>query len=394
MINQNERSSYQIKREVISRKLLYIFIFLLAASFLIHSFTKTKEYSERENRNLAQRPKITWEKLTNGTFMSEYEEYVSDQFAFRDICVVLRSAFSSFLGKSESNGVYKSKDGYLIQDFKKPSEENMRKQVNAIYDFTKEYSKLKHYIAIAPNAVSVLSDKLPTNAPVYDQNIYIDNLEKELGSDLKFIDLRKSLTAHKKEYIFYKTDHHWTTLGAWYGYQKIAKEMNLKNGIHTKYEVLDVTSTFQGTLSATSGYGTYTYDTISTYIDKEDKISTLVYYVEEQEKEPTLYKEEALENRDKYQVFLGGNHPLIEIDTNAASKKTLLIFKDSYANCVIPFLAHDYKKIVVVDPRYYYGDLKELISSKKINEVLYLYNADTFSTDTSLASLLTNSLED
>lgn len=394
MINQNERSSYQIKRDVISRKLLYIFIFLLAASFLIHSFTKTKEYSERENRNLAQKPDISWEKITNGTFMSEYEEYVSDQFAFRDICVVFRSAFSSFLGKSESNGVYKSKNGYLIQDFKKPDKENMRKQVNAIYDFTKEYPKFNHYIAIAPNAVSVLSDKLPKDAPVYDQNLYLDELEKELGSDLKFIDLRKNLTAHKKEYIFYKTDHHWTTLGAWYGYQKIAKEMGLKNGLLTKYEVLDVTSAFQGTLSATSGYGTYTYDTISTYIDKEDKLSTLVYYVEEQDKEPTLYKKEALENRDKYQVFLGGNHPLIEIDTNANSKKTLLIFKDSYANCVIPFLAHDYKKIVVVDPRYYYGDLKELMTSKKINDVLYLYNADTFSTDTSLASLLANSLQE
>ncbi len=394
MINQNERSSYQIKRDVISRKLLYIFIFLLAASFLIHSFTKTKEYSERENRNLAQKPDISWEKITNGTFMSEYEEYVSDQFAFRDICVVFRSAFSSFLGKSESNGVYKSKNGYLIQDFKKPDKENMRKQVNAIYDFTKEYPKLNHYIAIAPNAVSVLSDKLPKDAPVSDQNLYLDELEKELGSDLKFIDLRKNLTAHKKEYIFYKTDHHWTTLGAWYGYQKIAKEMGLKNGLLTKYEVLDVTSAFQGTLSATSGYGTYTYDTISTYIDKEDKLSTLVYYVEEQDKEPTLYKKEALENRDKYQVFLGGNHPLIEIDTNANSKKTLLIFKDSYANCVIPFLAHDYKKIVVVDPRYYYGDLKELMTSKKINDVLYLYNADTFSTDTSLASLLANSLQE
>lgn len=394
MTNQNERSSYQIKREVISRKLLYIFIFLLAASFLIHSFTKTKQYSERENRNLAQKPEITWEKITNGTFMNEYEEYVSDQFAFRDICVVFRSAFSSFLGKSESNGVYKSKNGYLIQDFKKPSQENMRKQVNAIYDFTKEYSKLKHYIAIVPNAVSVLSDKLPANAPVYDQNLYINELKNQIGSDLQFIDLRKSLTAHKKEYIFYKTDHHWTTLGAWYGYQKIAQDMGLKNGINTKYEVLDVTSAFQGTLSATSGYGTYTYDTISTYVDKNDDLSTLVYYVEEQEKSPTLYKKEALENRDKYQVFLGGNHPLIEIDTNANSKKTLLIFKDSYANCVIPFLAHDYKKIVVVDPRYYYGDLKELMSSKKINEVLYLYNADTFSTDTSLASLLVNSLEE
>jgi hypothetical protein len=101
----------------------------------------------------------------------------------------------------------------------------------------------------------------------------------------------------------------------------------------------------------------------------------------------------ALEDRDKYQVFLGGNHPLVEIDTNADTEKTLLIFKDSYANCVIPFLAHDYKKIVVVDPRYYYGDLKELISSKKIKEVLYLYNADTFSTDTSLTSLLTNALQ-
>jgi hypothetical protein len=392
-VSFNEKNSYQQKREIIGLRLLYLFVFLLAAAFLIHICTKNREYSERENRNLAQNPTITWEKITNGTFMSEYEEYISDQFAFRDICVVLRSAVGSVMGKSESNGVYKGKDGYLIQEFSEPSDENLKKQMNAIYDFSKEYPKITCYMAIVPNAVSVLADKLPANAPVYSQDSYLDEIEKELGDELTFIDVRETLKAHNEEYIYYKTDHHWTTLGAWYGYQKIAEEMNLKNGVNAEYEVLNVTNKFQGTLAATSGYGTYTYDSISVYSDTEQDLSTLVYYVEEQEKQSSLYVTSALEERDKYQVFLGGNHPLVEIDTNANSKKTLLIFKDSYANCVIPFLAHDYKKIVVVDPRYYYGDLKELISSKKIKEVLYLYNADTFSTDTSLTSLLTNALQ-
>ena len=110
----------------------------------------------------------------------------------------------------------------------------------------------------------------------------------------------------------------------------------------------------------------------------------MVNYVEEGRRSATVYAPECLEARDKYTVFFGGNHALVKLEMLSDSDRVLLVLKDSYANCFVPFLIPDYKAIVMVDPRYYTGDLETLMSAEGVTEVLFMYNANTFSSDTAL----------
>ena len=104
------------------------------------------------------------------------------------------------------------------------------------------------------------------------------------------------------------------------------------------------------------------------------------------------YSKEGL--RDKYALFFGGNHAQIKISTPTETDNTLLVLKDSYANSFIPFLAQHYRKIIMIDPRYYFGDLEQLMQVENVQEILYLYNANTFFTDTSLELALTTAEQD
>ena len=142
---------------------------------------------------------------------------------------------------------------------------------------------------------------------------------------------------------------------------------------------------FKGTLSAKSGFRSGETDELDVFLPNGDNtISSVVNYVDEQKKSASFYDTSKLNTRDKYALFFGGNHAQIKISTPTESNNTLLVLKDSYANSFIPFLAQHYRKIIMIDPRYYYGDLEQLLQVENVQEVLYLYNANTFFADTSL----------
>ena len=168
-----------------------------------------------------------------------------------------------------------------------------------------------------------------------------------------------------------------------------------------------MTDSFAGTLASKSGFPLKKKDTIEIWVPEEDAAASgtedayrpsvryIVDYVEEGEKTADVYDSEKLDTADKYAVFFGGNYPLIKITTtNDTGRSPLLIFKDSYANCFVPFLLPYYDEIIMVDPRYYYGDIGELIRSEDISQILFLYNADTFFEDTSLADVLATKSEE
>ena len=262
--------------------------------------------------------------------------------------------------------------------------------MKAIDNFAKRYKDVKQYMLISPTSVGILKDKLPYSAPVIDQESYLKSYKEKLPSSIKFVDTYETLNNHKDEYIFYKTDHHWTSLGAFYSYEKLAEDMGLKKKPDDYYNVQLVSNDFFGALSSKSGYDVKEGDKVQVYIPTKNEEYIVVNYVEEQEKSASLYSSEALEKKDNYEVFLKGNHPLVKIKTSAKNDKTLLIFKDSYANSFIPFLINDFSKIIVVDPRYYYEDIDKLMEQENVNEVLYLYNANTFFSDRSLSPVLNN----
>lgn len=392
MKNRNTSKNKKTKKKLGKKyciSLCALFICYIVFFVAVNTLGEKKTFSETENRVLQSKPTFSVEKLFEGRYISKYEKYKVDQFFNRDFWIDVKVKTDKLLLKKSSNGVYLGKDGYLLEDFEKPNEENVSKNLNAINDFSKKYKDVKQYMLISPTAVSILRDKLPLAAPVEDQQKYLDEYSKKIDSNIKFVDTYATLLEHKSENLYYKSDHHWTTLGAFYSYEKLAEDMELSSKDSDDYDIELVSNSFEGALASESGYKT-DLDKIKVYIPKDENDQVVVNYEEEQKKTATLYDSEKLEQKDKYQVFLGGNHPIVKIDTTSDSGKTLLIFKDSYANCFVQFLTTNFSKIILVDPRYYYEDIDELMKNEGVDEVLYLYNANTFFGDTSLAPVLNN----
>ncbi len=190
--------------------------------------------------------------------------------------------------------------------------------------------------------------------------------------------------------VYYRTDHHWTTEAAYQAFLSVADEMNLTVD---EYESGAVTETFNGSLTSESGFTAETLDTISVYLPEtsDNDVDYVVTYTEEQTRSATCYQTDYLSEDDPYQIFFGGNHPQIVIETDADTDRKLLVFKDSYANCFIPFLISSFKEITIVDPRYYYDDIDALMSQNQFTDVLYLYNVNTLAEDNNLYAVLQSS---
>lgn len=365
---------------------LGLLFFLLPVIVLVSSIILPDTgFSEKENRILASRPALKLDQIISGVYEKQFETYENDQFPLRDMWITLKTTTDRLMGKVEENGVYLGKNGYLMEAFNAPSQTQYDATVNAMTSFAQKHSDLKQYALIAPNSVNILKSNLPAFAPTDDQNPWIDKLKDSLTSaGVTFIDIRDTFTDHKTEDLYYHTDHHWTTLGAYYAYLQAATVMGIDTSSDS-YDKAPVSQTFKGTLSAKSGFRSGETDELDVFLPNGDNtLSSVVNYVDEQKKSASFYDTSKINTRDKYALFFGGNHAQIKISTPTESNNTLLVLKDSYANSFVPFLAQHYRKIIMIDPRYYYGDLEQLLQVENVQEVLYLYNANTFFADTSL----------
>lgn len=232
--------------------LLFLFIPLIV--LILSIVLPDRGFSEKENRVLSSLPHLNGSQITSGGFEKQFETYENDQFPLRDLWITLKAGTDRLMGKVESNGVYVGKSGYLMEEFKAPDQTQYDATVKAMTDFAQKHSDLKQYALIAPNSVNILSDRLPAFAPVQDQNSWLDSLSASLAdAGVTFIDVRSTFKDHKMEDLYYHTDHHWTTQGAYYAYLKAAKDMGIDTSADT-YDKAPVTRSFQGTLSAKSGF--------------------------------------------------------------------------------------------------------------------------------------------
>jgi len=360
-----------------------LFIVFLSTMFLSNIIKVDLEFSESENRRLQQAPKFTLNALAKGEFTRDFERYITDQIPLRDFWVKVKATSEMIVGKRDNNGVYLGKDGYLLQKFDKPVEEKYQKNIEAINTFALNNSDLQIYLMMVPNSVKVLEQKLPLFADPYNQRDYIDKAREYLKDNIQFIDIIDALLSHKDEYIYYRTDHHWTTKGAYYAYQKFMKDIGIVPYDEKAFDHILVTDEFYGSLYSKSGFRHIKPDSIELYMPKTDK-ECKVYSYDQNESKSSLYELANVEKKDKYTVFLGGNHSLMKIETEGNENKRLLIVKDSFANSFIPFLTNHYGEIYVVDLRYYNDSLKELIKSKDIDDVLILYSVNNFVEDDSI----------
>lgn len=378
--------NYKREKKEIRIWMTRVFCLLMIVLCGINLLKKDKPFSETENRMLEGKPKLSVGNVISGKYMEQYTSYKSDQFVGRDFWISMKTGVDYMLGKREENGVYNGKDHYLMEQIKAPVSRAYEENIKAMKQFKEKYPNIPMKMMLVPNAANILNEKLPALAVVKDQTKLFQKVEKDLKDSYEWLDLTKTMKKHKKEEIYYHTDHHWTTLGAYYAYQEYMKAKDEKELV--EFQKYPVTNQFNGTLSSTSGYERNYKERINVYLPKEDSVEYVVEYREEQKKTTTVYNKEKLKEKDKYGMFFDGNHSIVDIKTTAASDEKLLILKDSYANCFVPFLIPYYREIMMIDPRYYYGDLYELLDSENYSEVLFLYNGNTFLEDNSINGVL------
>ena len=359
--------------------ILAVFLGFIGAFLLLMVVMPDRDFSQQENRYLQRLPIFSLDALTEGDYTADFEKYTTDQFPFRDAWTSLKARCELLLGKKENNGVYYCAGGALIPHFDVPAKEAVDKNIdylNALVDNT----DIPVYFGLIPGAGEVQSSLLPKNAPIGSQQTVIDWAYGR--SRAINIDVQSALDAHKDEYIFYRTDHHWTSLGAFYGYQALCEAMGLPAPSLSDYERETVSDSFYGTTWSSSGFAWVPPDTMETFVPDDGSV-TVTDYGKNPPAEGPLYDTSFLEVKDKYSMFLGGNSSLRSIETGHDGPK-LLVVRDSYSDSLAPFLLENFSRIDLVDLRYYKSSLAAYAAENDFDSILVLYSVSNFSTDRNL----------
>ena len=357
-----------------------IFLTFIFGFFIANLVVPDREMSEQENKFLQQLPKFSFEALFDKTFTKEFETYTTDQFVLRDEWITLKAASELALGKEENNDVSYGKDQTLIEAFEEPDRSSSDKNVGYLNQLVAN-TDADVYFALIPGKSEIWADRLPARTPNDSQADYIEYCYGL--SEANNVDILGAMREHADEYIYYRTDHHWTSLGAYYGYSAIGKAMDIAVPALESYADRRVVSdSFYGTTWSSSGFSWVKPDSMEIFVDAPEGLK-ITSYPEGSPVEGQLYDESKLAVKDKYSMFMGGNCPLHEIVTGNEGP-SLLIIRDSYTDSLIPFLLEDFSEIHVVDLRYYRLSIADYIAEHDFDSVLVAYSVDTFASDTNL----------
>lgn len=367
---------------------IFVFCALLFGFTAAAAAKPSKGFSETENRILAQRPKITAETVLDGEFEADYEKYLTDQFFGRDAWIGLKTFAERLLLKSESKDIYFGRDGYLIEKHTGSFDTDLARQNGEqlaafVRQYEPQFGKGHVSVMLVPNAVDMLLNELPPYADSGKGAAYLEQVSGQVPEGIWF-DTMLILQAHAGEELYYRTDHHWKTRAAFYVYQAWAAMRGYGVAKLSDYEIQTVTTDFEGTIQSKLGIRTGG-DTIELFLPKH-----AVSYAVLQENgsvKSTLYDDAALDTKDQYAVYFGGNEAFVHISTEADSTRKILVLKDSYANCFIPFLIGEFREIDLVDLRYSRERLSERINGGAYTDLLVLYNVSGFAEDTNIGKL-------
>ena len=364
------------------------FLFLVAMPVLtfINFPKEDKPFSENENRTLAGFPEISFEAYVDKSAMTGFEDWFSDRFFGREEWIKLKNSTERFIGKTEVNGIFTVEDR-MMQVWKGYDKEFIDKNLAAINKFTEKNSDIPVYFMLAPTSQEIYSGLLPECTPIGSQQEMSNYCRENL--ECGYIDIFPALKSHSDEYIYYRTDHHWTSYGAYLAYAEAAKSLGYQAAPLSAFDIEHASSDFRGTLYSKTLDDSITPDIIDYYHSKAENDLTLTINDGVSVKDyDSLYFREYLDVKDKYSSFMGTNSPVMTITTEESNnEQSILIFKDSYAHSFIPFLTSHYSKITVLDMRYINLGYSNLVDMEEYDSVLLLYNAITFSEDSHIRKL-------
>jgi len=374
---------------------ILLFCAMLAGCAVLYSVMPQKEYSVIENRSLEPKPEWALEDFLSGDYQEHYETYLNDQMVFRDRWAGLAAAMERLVGKREVNGVYIGKDGYLLEKYSDSDFEDAQIEKNIailssfLNDAVKSYGTDHVTCLMIPDKADAMPNKLPEHASACTKKdrYAAAELSKRLQEPEILLDAGPVLRAHQDEYIYYRTDHHWTTLGAYYAYRAWADRTGHPAGQPEDYDRETVFTDFYGTtynkaqvkvpMDHVELFHSQNENGIQVNEDDGEVVSDSFYFTEA-----------AAEGFNRYNVFFSKNTAKIQITTKAETDRSLLLVKDSFANCFVPFLAGDYDEILMIDCRYGKEKVRDLLAEHdEITDVLVMYSTKKFMQDTNLDAL-------
>lgn len=292
--------------------------------------------------------------------------------------------------QKENNGIYNGQDGYLLEKFGEPDFEEVGSYADAIQDFADNHPEANISFLLAPNSIGLHPELLPWLATAYPQSEVNAFIGERVPEEVGFLNGFDFLKPEDGSPVFYRTDHHWTTYGAFLAYLAYAESMGWEPLSEEQFHIKTVTDSFLGSYHTKGQFGGATPDSIQVYEPKEP-IATEMYIADTDTTTTDLYDESFLHKKDKYSIFQGGVHALVTLNSNLAPGKAdldkLLIVKDSYAHSMVPFLVNHVEEIHMIDIRYYNGDISDYMKQNGIDDVLLLFNTSTFVEERGLLKL-------
>ncbi|MDD2361832.1 MAG: DHHW family protein [Oscillospiraceae bacterium] len=328
--------------------------------------------------------------IFSGRYTSQFEKYTSDQFIGRDGWIGFKTLTELAMLKKDNGRVYFGKNGTLFDATETVDEKQLISNAGFVLEYIKsvrkELPEVNDSVLLVPTASEIYPDLLPAFAPVPDQQAAVLKVKEAFGDDVALYNPTDLLKSSKGEYLYYRTDHHWTTNAAYIVYDGWARANGINPLIQADFDVTRLSDSFYGTLHSKANLFTIKPDSIMAF-NFTQSVPVSADYGKDNISS-SLYFEEYLDTKDKYSYFLGENRPLIEITTGTKNGKTLMLIQDSYAHCFIPFLTSHFENILVLDPRHLDTDYKSYAVENGVTDILILYNLPNFSNDKSLKRLI------
>ena len=339
-------------------------------------FVPHREFSEAENRALTIWQTPTLRRVLDGTATEQLTEFYTDQFPLRTRLTALKAATERGLGKLENNGILFGTEGYLLARSQYESLDTAVSNLDACERIGAwaQARGIPCTMLLPPRGVDILTEQVPALYRLTDTPTILSLLRERGLEDPQLYTALEQLPSP-----YYKTDHHWTTEGAYAAYTVLARELGVTPYPPEDFVAEVVTESFRGTSYSTAGCGTTATDSVTLYRYAGDT-DILVRNEETGEERHGFYEFDALSEKDCYRVFLGGNFSRLTVTDPSAQKPRLLLIKDSFANALVPFLARHFQ-LEILDPRYHKG----IPSLEGYDHILIVWGVDTLATDPSLA---------
>lgn len=359
-------------------------LYILAIGNLL---SPNRVFSPNENRLLKQMPEISMNSIFSGEFGKNFEEFASDQFIFRDRWIGLKTRGDLALGKRDNGRIFFGRENYLFDMSDGIDKTRLNRNITSINIFLENLKNngLEASFLLVPSKSTVIFDRLPLFAPVLDENIIIDILRKDLSSNANILELSDKLKEKRRNYIYFRTDHHWTTNGAYYSYVLLMNHLEKTPLKEDDFKIETVSKDFLGSNYRMANFFRGNPDNIDILIPKNNVDIEMV--INNNEIRHSLYDESFLDTRDQYSFFLGGDNALVEIESSVGNGESILIIKDSFANSFVPLLTNHYENITMIDTRFFNESIIDFVNKGEFDDILFLINVENYHNERTLFRL-------